>query len=165
MGPSVEMAGGSLEDLKRHRAESTPIEFLEAFRDVNRPIVSAIRRFVRKSALLDLTHHYGNHQRMLCARGVLGVLLAILIAGLTPIAYADPPDPTWLGGYWDDDDLDNVVLFIASAAAIAASPVADGRPSSVCEHAVELARPPARSAPFQALACPRAPPVSLSPDS
>jgi len=102
---------------------------------------------------------------MLGLRGVLGAVLAILVVGVTPSAYADPPDPTWLGGYWDDDDFDNVLAFITSASAIAASPVADGRPSSVPEHGVELAQPPARSGPLQALACPRAPPVNLSSDS
>ena len=102
---------------------------------------------------------------MLGLRGVLGAILAILAVGLTPIAHADPPDPTWLGGYWDDDDFDNVLAFITSASAIAGSPVADGRPSSVSEHRAELAQTPARSGPLQALACPRAPPVSLSPDS
>jgi hypothetical protein len=102
---------------------------------------------------------------MLWQRRVLGVVLAILVVALTPIAYADPPDPTWLGGYWDDDDFDNVIAFIASASAITASPLADGRPLSVSEHELELARPPACSGPHQALACPRAPPVSLSSDS
>jgi hypothetical protein len=99
---------------------------------------------------------------MLRLRGLLGAVLAILAVGMTPVAYADPPDPTWLGGYWDDDDFDNVVAFIASAAAIAASPVIDGRPFCVAE---ELARPPARVGSFQAFAPPRAPPVSLSSDS
>jgi len=103
---------------------------------------------------------------MLWPRRVLGAVLAILVVAVTPIAYAEPPDPTWLGGYWDDDDFDNVIAFIASASAIAASPRADGRPSSVSEQEVELAQPPACcSGPHQALACPRAPPVSLSSDS
>ena len=66
---------------------------------------------------------------MLRLRGILCAVLAILVVGLTPIAYADPPDPTWFGGYWDDDDFDNVVAFIASATAVVASPVIDGRPS------------------------------------
>jgi hypothetical protein len=98
--------------------------------------------------------------RMRRLRGVLGAVLAILVVGLTPIAYADPPDPTWLGGYWDDDDYDSVVAFIASAAAVVASPVIDGRPFSVAEHCIELARPPARSVSFPAFAPPRAPPVA-----
>ena len=45
------------------------------------------------------------------------LLLAALLA-LVPAAYADPPDPTWIGGYWDDDDFDNVVIFIVSACAV-----------------------------------------------
>jgi len=99
---------------------------------------------------------------MLPLRGMLGAVLAVLVVGLTPIAYADPPDPTWLGGYWDDDDFDNVVAFIASAAAAVTSPVIDGRPFGVAEHCVEPARPSARSASFPAFAPPRAPPVALS---
>jgi len=102
---------------------------------------------------------------MLRRRGVLAAVLAILVVGLTPIAYSDPPDPTWLGGYWDDDDFDNVVAFITSATALVASPLVDGRPQSLSEHCVELAEPPARSGSLQALASPRAPPVSLSLDS
>ena len=111
---------------------------------------------------LDLTSNCVNHARMLRLRGILGAVLAVLLVGLTPIAYADPPDPTWLGGYWDDDDFDNVVAFIASATAIVASPVIDGRPSCIAEHCVELARPLARPGSFHAFAPPRAPPVSLS---
>jgi hypothetical protein len=38
--------------------------------------------------------------------------LVCLIASLTPLAFADPPDQTWLGGYWDNDDFDEVVVFI-----------------------------------------------------
>ncbi len=102
---------------------------------------------------------------MLWPRRVLCVVLAILVVGLTPAAYADPPDPTWFAGYWDDDDFDNVVAFIAGASAIAAPPIIDGRPFSVSEQRVELAQPPARSGSLQALARPRAPPVSLSLDS
>jgi hypothetical protein len=102
---------------------------------------------------------------MLRPRCILGAFLVILIVGLTPIAYADPPDPSWLGGYWDDDDFDNVVAFIASAAAIVASPVIDGRPFCVTEYCVEPARPPAHSASFPAFAPPRAPPVALPSDS
>ena len=71
---------------------------------------------------------------MLWARGVLCAVLVTLVVGMTPVAYADPPDPTWLAGYWDDDDFDNVVTFIASASAIVAAPIVDGRPLSVSEY-------------------------------
>jgi len=102
---------------------------------------------------------------MLRPRGALAALLAILVVALTPIAYADPPDPTWLGGWWDDDDFDNVVMFIASAMAIVAPLVIDSGPPSTSEQWVELAQPPARSGSLQALTYSRAPPVSLSPDN
>ena len=47
---------------------------------------------------------------------VLGLILVASILTLTPLAYADPPDPTWVSGFWDDDDFDNVVGYITSAA-------------------------------------------------
>ena len=55
---------------------------------------------------------------MFRARGLVAVVMVGLILGLTPAAYADPPDPTWIGGFWDDDDFDTVVVFLASAFAL-----------------------------------------------
>ena len=61
---------------------------------------------------------------MIRARAVVVLLTVGLLIGLTPAAYADPPDPTWLPGYWDDDDFDNATEFITDACAIeVASPV------------------------------------------
>ncbi len=37
------------------------------------------------------------------------MLLAVLVA-LTPLAYATPPDPVWVSGFFDDDDNDNGVF-------------------------------------------------------
>ena len=34
------------------------------------------------------------------------------------LAYADPPDPTWIGGLWDDDDFDSVVDSILHTCAV-----------------------------------------------
>jgi hypothetical protein len=42
------------------------------------------------------------------------VLLVVLVA-LTPLAYASPPDPVWVGGFFDDDDNDNGVFLITSS--------------------------------------------------
>ena len=42
---------------------------------------------------------------------------------LTPLAYASPPDPTWQLGFFDDDDFDEVVGYITSAAGLAEGPV------------------------------------------
>ena len=41
------------------------------------------------------------------------VLLVVYVA-LTPLAYADPPDPLWIGGFYDDDDNDDSVFVITS---------------------------------------------------
>jgi hypothetical protein len=43
-------------------------------------------------------------------------LLAALVA-LTPLAYATPPDPTWISGLFDDDDNDNGVFLVTSSLA------------------------------------------------
>ena len=42
----------------------------------------------------------------------LGLVAAILV--LTPTANASPPDESWVTGLYDDDDFDDVVLFITS---------------------------------------------------
>jgi len=57
-----------------------------------------------------------------------GVLLVAALLGLVPVAYADPPDATWLGGYWDDDDFDNIVIAITSACAVVAPAFVDFGP-------------------------------------
>jgi hypothetical protein len=45
---------------------------------------------------------------------VLGGVLALL----TPLALASPPDPSWIRGVYDDGDLDNVVMLIMSSAGV-----------------------------------------------
>jgi hypothetical protein len=98
-------------------------------------------------------------------RGIFAIVLAILLAGLTPIAYADPPDPTWMGGYWDDDDFDTVVDVITSVSAVSAPPRIDAGLQLVPGVWFEPTETCARSGPPLTFACPRAPPASLSPDS
>ena len=59
-------------------------------------------------------------------RASLNGLVLFLIAcvlTLTPLAYASPPDPTWQLGFFDDDDFDEVVGYITSAAGLAEGPV------------------------------------------
>ena len=46
---------------------------------------------------------------------VVGQLLAValgLLVLLPALAYATPPDPTWIGGFYDDDDYDDVILLV-----------------------------------------------------
>src|SRR5213594_2560454 len=60
---------------------------------------------------------------------VLGLILVASTLTLTPLAYADPPDPTWVTGFWDDDDFDDVVGYVTSATGWIPAPVAyDLRP-------------------------------------
>src|SRR2546428_13781914 len=47
---------------------------------------------------------------------VVSFLLAAL-ALLVPLADASPPDPTYLGGIWDDGDYDDVVIVATSSTA------------------------------------------------
>ena len=60
---------------------------------------------------------------------LLVILVALLVpATSTTLAHIDPPDPTWAGGYWDDDDFDYAVDAILHYAAVppASPPTADG---------------------------------------
>jgi hypothetical protein len=46
-------------------------------------------------------------------------LLAVALFALTPLAEASPPDPTWIGGFYDDADYDDVVLMITASMGLA----------------------------------------------
>ena len=45
------------------------------------------------------------------------VVLLALLTGLIPLAYASPPDQTWLRGFYDDADYDDVVIALTSTVA------------------------------------------------
>lgn len=47
---------------------------------------------------------------------LLIALLVVLVA-LTPLAYATPPDPVWVSGFFDDDDNDDGVFLVTSSLA------------------------------------------------
>src|SRR5262249_1870922 len=49
-------------------------------------------------------------------RRVLTLALLVPLTWLTPLAYASPPDQTWIGGFYDDADYDDVVLLALSLA-------------------------------------------------
>lgn len=53
----------------------------------------------------------------------LTLFVIAFVVALTPLAYADPPDPTWQHGVFDDDDFDEIVGYITSATALAEAPV------------------------------------------
>ena len=45
------------------------------------------------------------------------VTLLVVLAALTALAYATPPDPVWVNGFFDDDDNDDGVFLVTSSLA------------------------------------------------
>ena len=87
-------------------------------------------------------------------------LLFVLVA-LTPLAYATPPDPVWITGFFDDDDNDNGVFFITSSVAILDPfPLDDSTPVPVHEPAPPGEVATATSGPSLSSADARASPVA-----
>ena len=93
---------------------------------------------------------------------LLALLLVVFIAGLAPAAYATPPDPSWLGGYWDDDDFDDVVLLLEGTVAVVPSLTLDAAPPADVTAFVECLRPLSVLMAVDETASPRAPPLTVS---
>jgi len=98
--------------------------------------------------------------RRLSTLPLLLALLTIYVA-LTPLAYADPPDPLWIAGFYDDDDNDDSVFVITSHLATVEPPplpswipLPRSEPFAVADHA-----DPAED-PYLTAAAARAPPLS-----
>jgi hypothetical protein len=47
------------------------------------------------------------------------LFLTVALFALTPLAQASPPDQTWIGGFYDDADYDDVVIIVTSGVGIA----------------------------------------------
>src|SRR5439155_4184529 len=100
--------------------------------------------------------------RAMGRRGAIVLLLGVLIA-LTPLAQASPPDPTWIPGFYDDADYDDVVLAITGAVAVGESGVMDPvGPGAVCLGPLIPSGPRPVSARALDSHPPRAPPHPLS---
>ena len=94
--------------------------------------------------------------RPLCLLALLFVLIA-----LTPLAYATPPDPVWITGFFDDDDNDNGVFFITSSVAILDPfPLDDSTPVPIHEPAPPGEVTTATSGPSLSSADARASPIA-----
>ncbi len=48
------------------------------------------------------------------ARQAMALSIATFLLLLTPLSYLEQPDPLWIGGVWDDDDFDAVVVLVRS---------------------------------------------------
>jgi len=93
---------------------------------------------------------------------LLALLLVVVIVGLAPATYADPSDPTWVGGYWDDDDFDDVVFLLEGAVAVVPALTPDLAPPVEVVAVVECLEPLAISMTVDETASPRAPPATVS---
>lgn len=59
----------------------------------------------------------------------LALLVAAAMLSLAVLAHASPPDPDWIGGFWDNGDYDDVVLLVTSGVGVAESHLrAEARP-------------------------------------
>ena len=96
------------------------------------------------------------------ARSAAAVVLVLVMLSLTPIAHACPTDPTWISGFYDDNDYDDVVLFITGGlTAVSATAVNPIGPTAISLGQVDPGRPhtvPIR--PVESLST-RAPPPAL----
>jgi hypothetical protein len=63
---------------------------------------------------------------------VVVLLLGVLLS-LPTLAHASPTDPTWIPGFYDDNDYDDVILFITGAVGAVESHVLEPiGPITVC---------------------------------
>jgi len=94
-------------------------------------------------------------------RRALVVLLLLCLVSLTSFASASPPDPTWIDGFFDDLDFDDVVVSISWAAwAVEADPLASLAPVPVSVHLVQPGAQPVRSTKVLPAFLGRAPPLA-----
>jgi len=92
------------------------------------------------------------------SRCILLLLVALLSPALTTLAYVDPPDPSWISGFWDNDDLDSAIEAVLQCCAVEPESAGgvDVRGTSVAR---VVARSTDGSAPLLATATsPRGPP-------
>ena len=97
---------------------------------------------------------------MKCIGWVSWLLVGLMVV-LAPMAWASPVDPSWIKGWYDDADFDDVVTFLTSGTvAIPALPVAELLPvlASVPADFAPDERPGAAT--LRSPHSPRAPPLA-----
>lgn len=91
---------------------------------------------------------------------MLVLLLLACLFSSTPLAYASPPDPTWVDGIFDDADGDDVVISISWAAwAVGLDPLAVVMPLFPSVPFVALGEPRLASIAVRSVFLGRAPPI------
>jgi hypothetical protein len=96
-------------------------------------------------------------------RAPLAILLLSVMLALPPVAHAAPTDPGWIPGFYDDNDYDDIILFIIGAVgAIDSGLVNPVGPVIIYLGLITPSRPQAISfRPFESLST-RAPPHQFS---
>ena len=69
----------------------------------------------KQSLTSDLPKRIRQPMRVRLLLAVLALVLVAPMLALTALAYAKPPDPSWVLGFWDEDDFDDVVGYVTSA--------------------------------------------------
>jgi hypothetical protein len=59
----------------------------------------------------------------------VAVLTVALVVVLRPLAHASPADPTWIAGFYDGADFDDVVDLVVTGSGVGAAGVAIDRPA------------------------------------
>ena len=104
--PSVSAGECPWEQVRRDSPESgSPHRLSEV-------IARAVASGLRLSTSLDAAGDVGYLLGMPLWARLLVLFVACLLVGFAPLAYADPPDPLFIAGFWDDDDFDKIVVYI-----------------------------------------------------
>lgn len=97
----------------------------------------------------------------MAVKSALVLLLLVCLVSPTALAYASPPDPTWMDGFFDDLDFDDVVVSLSWAAwAIEVDLLASLTPLPVSVHLVQPGEQPVRSTKVLPAFLGRAPPLA-----
>ena len=82
----------------------------EILRALRRRLARALER-LRASAASGMLR--AGMTRRLIAFAIVGTLVCGQL-----LAYANPPDPTWIAGFWDNADFDDAVVHITSTSSV-----------------------------------------------
>jgi len=90
------------------------------------------------------------------------ILLLSVLLTLPPLAHASPTDPTWIPGFYDDNDYDDVILFITGAVTAVDSGTVDPVGPVACLGLIAPSKPQSSAARSPESLSTRAPPSPLT---
>jgi hypothetical protein len=93
----------------------------------------------------------------------VALLTVALVVVLRPLAHAGPVDPTWIAGFYDGADFDDVVHLIVTCSGVDAPGLALHRPGPPVPDPVVLDQPGPPAAAHVSSPLTRAPPLPFAP--